>query len=255
MRDLIRLLSVGLMSLAIVAIAMVYSRGGDLPSAMQSVTGSVSGLVAQAAQSTGLAAGNGPEEANAEGTGHRYSLTRANVARWVGLAGFPDQTEVSFPLPAGGHYRSGTLKLRFETQLTDHGDGLLTLSVNRTERGQIVLNSGQAVHEVQIQLTPQDLAGDRILLNMAGRGTTSAGQICPTDAVNSGSAVTLAAESSLELVSDTPLSDGLGALAASPQPFVIDAGDGAEDMGMAIWSAQQFNRAGIIARIGAAGAG
>lgn len=253
MRDLIRLLSVGIMSFAIVAIAMVYSRGGDLQSAIQPVTQAAASLAAQASQSLGQ--GASAAETDAEAEGYTYSVTRPNAARWVGLAGFPDQSEVSFPLPGNHHYRSGTLKLRFETQLTQHGDGLLTLSVNRTERGQIVLDSGQAVHDIDIALTPQDLAGDRIVLHMAGRGTTSAGQICPTDAINSGSAVTLSAQSSLELTSDQTLSDGVGALAAAPQPFVIAQGSDAADRGMAIWAAQQFNRAGLAARIGDAGAG
>lgn len=248
MRDLVRLLVVGVMSLAIVGVAMIYSRGGDLNSAMQSLTAGVSGVFADVTESV-----SGTDETRAET--YQLSLTRPNAARWVGLAGFPDQTEVSFPLPPGGQYLSGRLNLDFDTQLTAEGDGLMTLSVNGTARGQVVLDSGRANHQVQIDLTPADLAGDRVVLHLAGRGTTGGGQICPTDAVNAGSAVTLSADSRLELTSDRPLPNATSALVVAPQPFVLTSEPTSGGIAFAIWANQQFNRAGIASRIGTAGAG
>src|SRR5690606_6183722 len=125
---------------------------------------------------------------------HTLSLARPMAASWVGLAGFPDQSEIVFRIPRGEAWLSGALELVFDTQLTEHGDGLPTLSVTGTPRGQLVLDSGRNTQRARIELTAADLGSDRLVLHMSGRGTTNSGQICPTDAANSGSAVTLAAE-------------------------------------------------------------
>jgi len=249
MRDLFRLIAVAAMSFAVVGVAMVYSRGGDLDTAMRSVATGVSDVVSDMGRMIG---GEGAAEPGA--TGYPVTLARADAARWVGLAGFPDQAEIAFALPRG-HYLSGALDLGFDTQLTEHGDGLLTLSVNGTPRGQVVLDGGRATHRIRIELTPSDLAGNRIVLHMAGRGITNSGQLCPTDAANSGSAVTLTADSRLELIADQPLADAIGALVAAPRPLVIAPGAGGEDTALAVWTSQQLNRSGIAARLGQAGAG
>lgn len=251
MRDLFRLVAVALMSFAVVGVAMVYSRGGDLRTTVEAMGRSVSSFAADASQAFG-GAGSEPEENTT--SGYLISVPRPDAARWAGLAGFPDQREVSFPLPRGADYLSGTLNLVFDTQLTEHGDGLMTLSVNGTLRGQVVLDAGRATHKVQIELAPADLTADRVVLHMAGRGTTNSGQICPTDAANSGSAVTLTAQSRLDLVASEPLTDALAALAVAPQPFVLSA-QGQEDRALAVWANQYLNRSGIAARIGLAGPG
>lgn len=247
MRDLVRLIVVAAMSFAVVGVAMVYSRGGSLEHTFQAVAGGVSGVVDDVGA---MVAGSDEDAAPAL---HTLSLARPHAAHWVGLAGFPDQAEISFPVPAGGQFVAGALALGFDTQLTDEGDGLLTLSVNGTPRGQVVLNRGRASHQVRIDLTAADLAGDRVVLHMAGRGTTNSGQICPTDAANSGSAVTLTATSRLELTSETPFADAVARLAIAPQPFVIGAPLDAANAPMALWAAQQFERNGLSVRFGQAG--
>lgn len=250
MRDLLRLISIAVLSFAIVGVAMVYSRGGDLNSTVYALGQGVSGVASDVGEMLG---GESAASVDAQADYH-YSLARPDAARWVGLAGFPDQSEVSFPLPRGAQYLSGALNLSFDTQLTEHGDGLMTLSVNGTQRGQVVLDAGRATHQVRIDLTPSDLLGERVVLHMAGRGTTNSGQICPTDAANSGSAVTLNADSALDLVTSEPLADAVGALVVSPQPLVLSA-SGKDDLGLVIWANQQLNRSGMASRIGVAGAG
>jgi hypothetical protein len=250
MRDLFRLVAIAALSFAVVGIAMVYSRGGDIATTVRSVSEGVSGVVSDVGD---MIAGTPADEADAPL--HSLSLMRPNATQWVGLAGFPDQTEIGFALPRGGHFVSGALDLSFDTQLTQHGDGLMTLSVNGTPRGQVVLDSGRATHQVRIALTPADLAGERVVLHMAGRGTTNSGQICPTDAANSGSAVTLTADSRLELISDRPLTDAVGALAVAPQPLAVAPGGSEGDMALAIWASQQLDRSGIATRLGEAGSG
>jgi hypothetical protein len=251
MRDLFRLIAVGAMSLAIVGLAMVYSRGGDVSTVFAAVSESVSGTVEGIGSAmTGTASADTPELPT-----HVLSIARPRPAAWVGLAGFPDQTEIAFPVPRGGSYLSGALDLSFDTQLTEHGDGLMTLSVNGTPRGQIVLDSGRQTHAARIELNAADLSGDRIVLHMAGRGTTSSGQICPVDAANSGSAVTLAATSRLELVSDQAPADAVTTLLASPGTLALRPGTQAGDTALAVWTGQQLRRAGIDARLSAGGPG
>lgn len=253
MRDLLRLVLLALISFAVVGVAMVYSRSGDLATTMQTVGDGATGFVSMVGERVGLAEPS-PGQATRSDL-HTLVLPRPNAAQWAGLAGFPDQAEVAFALPRGQSFLAGALNLGFDTQLTEHGDGLLTLSVNGTPRGQIVLDSGRAHHQIRIELTPADLAADRIVLHMAARGTTNSGQICPTDAANSGSAVTLTPDSALELRSDRPLEDTVLALVVAPQPLVLRPGASAGDMALTLWANQLFNRSGIGARIGAAGAG
>jgi hypothetical protein len=251
MNDLLRLIAVGLMSFAIVGLAMVYSRGGDVSTMFQTVSQNVTGAVGGIGSAlTGTASDEPPASA-----AHTLTIARPKAAAWVGLAGFPDQAEIVFPLPREASYLSGALDLVFDTQLTEHGDGLLTLSVNGTPRGQLVLDSGRHTHNARIELTAADLTGDRVALQMAGRGTTNSGQICPTDAANSGSAITLAGSSRLDLVTATAPADGVGLLLASPGALALRPGPNKGDTALAIWAAQQLARGGIEARVSEGGPG
>lgn len=250
MRDLLRLIAIGLLSFAIVGFAMLYTRGGDVTTVFRSVSDGVTSAVSGIGSLAGAGEGGraGPET-------FTLNLERPRAAAWVGLAGFPDQSEIVFRIPRGEAYLSGALNLVFDTQLTEHGDGLLTLGVNGTPRGQLVLDSGRHTHRARIELTAADLAGDRLVLQMAGRGTTNTGQICPTDAANSGSAVTLTAESGLELVSATAPADTIGVLLASPGSLALQPGANRGDMALAVWASQRLKRAGIDARLSTGGPG
>lgn len=251
MRDLFRLIAIGLVSFTIVGLAMVYTRGGDVGTAFRSVTDGVTNVASGIGSSlTGAASAEAPAAST-----HVFTVARPKAAAWVGLAGFPDQSEIVFPVPRDGNYLSGALNLVFDTQLTEHGDGLLTLSVNGTPRGQLVLDSGRHTHQARIELTAADLSGDRVVLMMAGRGTTNSGQICPTDAANSGSAVTLAADSNLELVSPTAPTDSVGVLLASPGTLALQPGSNEGDVALAIWANQQLVRGGMDARLSNGGPG
>lgn len=252
MRDLFRLLAVGVMSLAIVGLAMVYSRGGDAATVFEAVSSTVAGTVEGIGSSiTGGAAATQPPAPPT----YALDIARPRAAEWIGLAGFPDQSEIAFPIPRTGSYVSGALDLVFDTQLTQNGDGLLTLSVNGTPRGQLVLDSGRQTHQVRIELTAADLGGDRVVLHMAARGTTNSGQVCPVDAANSGSAITLAAASRLELVSDTAPTDAMRAMLAPSATLALQPGTNAGDAALAIWANQQLDRSGLDSRLSAGGPG
>jgi hypothetical protein len=255
MRDFVRLISISVVSFAIVGAAMVYSRGGDVGKTLLNAGDSIGEMVADLrTQDTGTP----PQTVSAPSLGaetpptYPVTIRQPFASRWVGLAGLPDQTEVGFTIPRGGDYISGQLNLALETQLNDSGDGLVTISINGTSRGQIVLSGGQQTHQANIDLTQADLSGREILLQLSGRGTTTSGVICPTDAANSGSAVTVLPDTALELMSSKPLADAVTYLAASA-PLALSMGETGADKALTIWGNQQLKRGGVMSRIGTAG--
>ena len=189
MRDLFRLIAVGVMSLFVVGFAMFYSSGGSLVSAARAA-----GLIGPKSALETLAT---KVSAAGSTTAQTVSVERPNPSLWVGLAGLPDQSEVTFPLPEGGAFASGTLELGFDTYLPTGNQGMMAVSVNGTVRGQIVLEEGQARHEISLGLTAADLSGDDLVLRFNGRDVGKANDTCPTQ---SAAVVTLLPESRLDLV-------------------------------------------------------
>jgi len=251
MRDLLRLALVAILAFAVVGTAMVYSRGGDLGE-------SVVALADQARTAvTNLAGGNNPP-VDATVTGSTdVAATELKVLRplqrnWIGLAGFPDETQIRFAVPPGVSFTSGELNLAFQSELAEHGDGRMTIAVNGRDREQVVLNSGKASHAVKIALDASDLLGEEVNVTLIGRGNTNSGQICPTDAANSGSAVTLLPESALSLVTYDKIDDPETALIAASGPMNLVPGLSAADAAAALWADQQLARAGIASTLDSA---
>ena len=246
MKDLVRLLMVAVLSFAVVGAALLYSRESDalgqFSSMLQTGAGKLDNVIDLGGQSEPVL----PDDA-ADHT--RLWIARPKQDVWIGLAGFPDQTEVRFPMPAGINLVSGALELEFESELAEHGDGRMTILVNGNRRGEIVLNTGREKHKVSIALDADDLLGSQILLELAGRGTTNSGQICPTDAANSGAAITILPTSGLALYTDDPIDRPDIRLAALVEPFNVMLGASAEDQARAIWAAQDIRRRGIGMRL------
>lgn len=236
MRDLFRLISVAAMSFAVVGLAMVYSRGDDFVATLRTMSVSLASTIAPADQSLS------PTE-------QTVIVPRPDPAGWAGLAGFPDQTEIVFALRRDLAFTAGALQLAIDSQLTQSGDGLLTVSVNGTARGQVVLEGGTARHELRVALTPEDLSGDTLVLQLAGRGNTGGGQVCNTDGINAGSAVTVLPESRLELVTDGPV-DAASRRPQASDSLAIATGATGHDMAQAIWAGQYLDRAGLAVHLG-----
>ena len=254
MRDLIRLVFLALVSFAIVGAAMIYTGDGAIRrnlegffQSSQSVASNAIGTVT--GQSEAVAVGE--PDAPAPWT---LRVARPQQDRWIGLAGFPDQTEVRFALPIGVDLVSGELNLVLDSQLAEGGDGRVSISVNGVPRGQIVLNDGAETHEIAIALEAADLLGPAVNLRLASQGTTSGGQICPVDTANNGSAIALNPQSELVLVTAAESTDPEIELFTAAEPFEVLLGDGAAQA-RAIWGTQRLQRDGIAAVIGGAPAG
>lgn len=244
MRDLLRLLGIAILVFLLVGFAMIYSRDSAFRYGVSSFLSGAGGAI-----SRGFAdlTGSGSAADQLESTTLR--VARPNQTGWVGLAGFPDQTEVHFPMPRLGGYIDGRLDLLFDVQLAQGGDGLLTINVNGEKRNEIVLNTGNNGYEVSIPLRPSDLLGERIVVGLAARGTTNSGQICPTESANSGSAISLLPESALVLSTLQDVNDPETALIAAPEPLQLYLGQDLRAQTVAVWAAQHMARAGVLSRL------
>lgn len=242
MRDLLRLLGIAILVFLLVGFAMIYSRDSGFRYGVSSFLSGTGGAISRGfADLVGSGGGAGEQLEMAS-----LRITRPDQSRWVGLAGFPDQTEVHFPMPRLGGHVEGRFDLLFDVQLAQGGDGLLTINVNGERRSEIVLNTGNNGYEVSIPLQPSDFLGERIVLGLAARGTTNSGQICPTDAANSGSAISLLPESALVLNTLQAASEPETALIATPEPLRIYLGDDRRAQTAAVWAAQHMARAGVL---------
>ncbi|HWJ87266.1 MAG TPA: hypothetical protein VNS12_04270 [Pelagibacterium sp.] len=239
MSDFVRLLTVAVLSFALVGGALVYSRDSD---ALTRVVDFVSDRLTSGDGGTATTADDQPEPT-------RLWISRPERDTWMGLAGFPDQYALRFPIPAGVTYENGRLELAFDAQLTENGDGRLTIAVGGVRRGEIVLNHGRQTHEVNIELGPDDLLGRSLEVLLSGIGTTNSGQICPTNAANSGSAITLLPSSGLALYTFDPVDSPRIRLASLAEPIRVDLGETASDQAAALWGAQALARAGIATQL------
>ena len=253
MRDVLRLALVAVLAFAVVGTAMVYSRGDD-------VGANIAGMADQVRSSFSRMTGASETGVDNTVTGSTdVAATQLKVLRplqgsWMGLAGFPDETQIRFAVPQGVSFTSGSLDLAFETELAEHGDGRMTIAVNGRDRTQVVLNSGKATQTVNVPLDASDLLGEDVELTLSGRGNTNSGQICPTDAANSGSAVTLLPSSAMTLVTYDKVEDPETALIAATGPMNLVPGLSGADLAAALWADQQLHRSGIASLVELEGA-
>lgn len=249
MRDVLRLALVAILAFAVVATAMVYSRGGDIGENVAGIADQFRSTVADLAK--GAPALDSTVTGSTDAAATQLKVLRPLQGSWVGLAGFPDETQIRFAVPPGVAFTGGTLKLAFETELAEHGDGRMTVAVNGRDREQVVLNSGKSARAVEIPLEAADLLGEDVSVTLTGRGNTNSGQICPTDAANSGSAVTLLPESAMTLVTYDKIEDPQTALIAATGPMQLVAGLSSSDEAATLWADQRLRRAGVISRLDA----
>ncbi|WP_404406418.1 hypothetical protein [Pelagibacterium halotolerans] len=270
MRDFIRLLLLGVMSFLVIGGVIVYSRDGNFSAITTPVYRTLAAYLppVAGAQGTDTAANSTVLQASAapavqpsvpvqhEASGAAYAETadaisytltipRPRADTWVGLAGFPDRTQVRFPLPSGLDAQQGELNLTIRSDIADGGDGRLSVAVNGRPRGEIVLNEGIAEHKIDIAVERGDLLGAYLEVELAANGTTTGGQICPTSAVNSGAAITLAEQSVLTVETASPVEGGDVIVATMQQPFNVHLGETEMEQARAIGLAHYLSRRGI----------
>jgi hypothetical protein len=165
--------------------------------------------------------------------------------RWTGLVGFPSNAELRFPLPHDLPVVGGQLQLVLNTQMVDNGDGLVTVTINGVQRDALVLDAGTHTRQLLYDLTAADLAGDAVVVALAGNGTTNHGQICPTNVTNLGAAVELASSSALLLQLSSPATSDEADLVTMPGPLRLDM----SGLDGPIWAAQYLNRMAVPAEL------
>lgn len=88
------------------------------------------------------------------------------------LSGLPSYAGLKFILPVDARPTSGDLNLAFTSLVAEDVEGVLRVSINGVKRADYLLNSGNQMDELQVQLTPRDLAAGTInvSLSLQGRG-------------------------------------------------------------------------------------
>ncbi|WP_417580671.1 hypothetical protein [Pelagibacterium sp.] len=240
MKDFLRLLFIAILSFVIVGVAIAYTRDSDVLTRLTSAV--------DTSDLPSLKFSKPAPDPVESGSGTEIWIARPNVDQWVGLAGFPDSAELRFALPSGVKLSSGTLKIALDSQLSEDGDGRVTVSLDGIRRGEVVLDPGRSRHEIEIALREDDLLSDALIVTLEGRGTTSGGQICPADATNSGAAITLSADSGLSLFTDDPIDTRAVRIATMADPARMAFGSDTESQALAIWARQDLARKGMAVR-------
>ncbi|MDP2732978.1 MAG: hypothetical protein Q8O63_07715 [Hoeflea sp.] len=244
MKDLIRLLAVAVLVFVIVGFSMIYSRDTAFRYGVSTFLSNGWGALGRTVSEIPGLGGNAGEP---KLTVTELKLLRPKQRSWVGLTGFPDQMEIRFPVPLAGGFAEGELDLRFDVQLAQSGDGLLSISVNGARRSEIVLNTGHNSYDVRIPLDAGDLLANHVLVQLSTRGTTNSGQICPTDSANSGSAVSVLPESAMILKSMRESNHPETVLMTMSEPLKLQLGTNEEAQALAVWTMQRMRRAGVEA--------
>lgn len=182
------------------------------------------------------------------------TVQRPDPGQWVGLTGFPGSAEIRFPLPHNLPVLSGQLQLVLDIQMIAHGDGLVRVLINGTEREALVIEPGEQRRNLIYELRPEDLAGRMLTVALTGDGTTNQGQICPSNATNLGVAVEIDEASRLMLRHESGEIGAETALAIMPQPLRFTQVDTAGDGSVPLWVAQYLTRMGAPAELVAEGA-
>lgn len=174
---------------------------------------------------------------------------RPDPGHWVGLTGFPGSAEIRFPLPPDLPVLSGQLQLVLDIQMIAHGDGLIRVLINGTEREALVLDPGEERRSLVYELRAEDLAGQVLTVALTGDGTTNQGQICPSSVTNLGVAVEIDETSRLMLRHESGDIGAETALAILPQPLGLAQTDTGGGGAAPLWVAQYLMRMGAAAEL------
>ncbi|WAJ28166.1 hypothetical protein [Antarcticirhabdus aurantiaca] len=172
-------------------------------------------------------------------------IQRFNRNGWSGLAGFPDRTEIRFPLPPNVPARSGTLYLDLRTQLSQVGDGRLSISINDRTVEEFVLDRGRHDRHFVLTLDQADLQRPFVRVGLRSVGSTGGGQICPVGAVNAASSVEVLPSSGLALDLAEPVRDPAARLALLSEPFAIAYPADPQGQAIAAWTSAYLERLGL----------
>lgn len=248
MRVYFRLLIVVVLVFVTVGFALVYSRDDDLRSGIGAFASETWGSLGRAVSEVTDPGALPPPDPYPRATELR--LLRPNQTTWMGLTGFPDRMEIRFPIPQTFDYLVGDLRLKFDVQLAEGVDGLLSVRVNGKRKGEILLSAGSGAYDFHVPLDDNDLLMDNVLVELAARGNKSGGEACPSDVAEAGITIALLPESVLVLRTPTPMDAPESALILmTDPPLRVDLGLDKEAQTYAIWAAQKMERSGVGVRL------
>ncbi|MEP5152833.1 hypothetical protein [Planktotalea sp.] len=114
---------------------------------------------------------------------HEAKILRTNPDHPVILSGLPAYQSVAFNLPVDARPTSGYLQIDATSQVLEGVEGVLRISIRNTRRAEMLLHSGEAGRSLQIPLSPEDFAGDQLVVSFSLKGTGPHTQCGPQDGV------------------------------------------------------------------------
>ena len=92
------------------------------------------------------------------------------------LSGFPAYQGATFLMPIDARPTSGYLQIDATFQVLTGVEGAMRISINNTRRAEVLLHPGEAARSLQIVLTQEDLAGERLVVSFSllGQGLAPA---------------------------------------------------------------------------------
>ena len=182
--------------------------------------------------------------------GRNLAVWRPAPGQWTGLSGFPDSTDVRFPLPYGIDASEGQLQLVLNSQMVAGGDGRVAVWINGVERDVLVIRPGEERRTLVYRLSAGDLAGAEVRVRLTGDGSTNQGRICPSDTRDLGVAVEVDAASALVLDPGEVRPGAEARLSTRVSPLRLEPGEDAATVAWAVWAAQYLPRQGVPAVLG-----
>jgi len=131
------------------------------------------------------------------------TIIRAHSPNGLILSGFPAYQSASFSMPIDTRPTSGHLQIDATFQVLEGVEGALRVSINNTRRAEVLLRPGEAARSLQIVLTQQELAGERLVVSFSLLGHGAKLACGPDGAINA--IVEIEATSGVFLTLATPL--------------------------------------------------
>ncbi len=112
------------------------------------------------------------------------AIIRAHSPNGLILSGFPAYQSASFSMPIDTRPTSGHLQIDATFQVLEGVEGALRVSINNTRRAEVLLRPGEAARSLQIVLTQQELAGERLVVSFSLLGHGAKLACGPDGAIN-----------------------------------------------------------------------
>ncbi len=130
-------------------------------------------------------------------------VRRANVETPLILSGLPAYQSAAFYLPIEANPVAGYLQVDATLQSLSGVEGVLRVSIDNVKRAELLLAPGEMRRSFQVQLTPEDIAQERLNVSFSLQGTGPHGPCDTAEGIET--SVEIEPSSALYLTLDRPM--------------------------------------------------